>query len=140
MLFIHLLFFWLNSGWGINMPEAQKEAQISQKLILLNFSGSDWCGPCIRLRTEILETQVFEKYASEHLILVRADFPRQKRNRLSDEQTKLNEALAERYNPEGKFPFTLLTDENGKIIKSWEGYPEGSPEGFVSQISKSASK
>ena len=126
--------------WLGNYNEALNEAGKAHKQILINFSGSDWCGPCIRLRTEILETEVFEKYASEHLILVRADFPRQKKNRLSAEQTKLNEALAERYNPDGKFPFTLLIDENGKIIKSWEGYPGGSPEGFVSQILTSASK
>ncbi len=123
-----------------NYNEALKQAGETHQQILINFSGSDWCGPCIRLRKEILETQAFEKYASAHLVLVRADFPRQKKNRLSVEQTKLNEALAERYNPDGKFPFTVLTDEKGKVIRTWEGFPDEPTDVFVEQIAKSASK
>ncbi|MNL16868.1 hypothetical protein D3C87_1379260 [compost metagenome] len=73
-------------------------------------------------------------------MLVRADFPRLKKNRLSVEQTRLNEALAERYNPEGKFPYTVLTDENGKVIRSWDGFPELSPEQFVLEIVKAGTK
>jgi len=119
-----------------NFEDALKEAGKSHKQILINFSGSDWCGPCIRLRKEILETPVFEKYATTQLVLVRADFPRQKKNRLSADQTERNESLAERYNPDGKFPFTVLTDENGKVIRSWDGFPDKSPEGFVQEIAK----
>lgn len=123
-----------------NFEDALKQAAESHKQILINFSGSDWCGPCIRLRKEILETAPFEDYAGRHLVLVRADFPRQKKNRLSAEQTRLNEALAERYNPDGKFPFTVLTSENGKVIRTWEGFPEESPEEFVQELEKSAVK
>ncbi|MBC6112875.1 thioredoxin family protein [Pedobacter fastidiosus] len=120
--------------WLGNFNEAKKEAIASHKAILINFSGSDWCGPCIRLRSEILESAVFEKYASQNLVLVRADFPRQKKNQLSKEQIKLNEALAEQYNPEGKFPYTLLVDANGKILKAWDGFPNESAENFVTDI------
>lgn len=120
--------------WLGNFSEAQKQAQTSHKKILINFSGSDWCGPCIRLRSEILESAAFEKYASENLVLVRADFPRAKKNQLPKEQVKLNEDLAEKYNPDGKFPFTVLVDENGKILKTWDGYPGVSPDAFVAQI------
>jgi len=141
LLFISLLYFLLSPlPWMGNFDDALKQAGETHKQILINFSGSDWCGPCIRLRKEILETEAFEKYASEHLVLVRADFPRQKKNRLSAEQTKLNEAMAERYNPDGKFPFTVLTDEKGKVIRSWEGFPEESPEAFIAQVAKSSSK
>ncbi|EOR93940.1 Thioredoxin Disulfide Isomerase [Arcticibacter svalbardensis MN12-7] len=120
--------------WLGNFNVATKEATTSHKLILLNFSGSDWCGPCIRLRKEILESETFERYASDHLVLVRADFPRQKKNRLPAEQVKLNEALAEKYNNEGKFPYTLLIDEQGKVLKSWDGYPNETPDKFVKEI------
>jgi len=65
---------------------------------------------------------------------VRADFPRQKKNQLSKEQVKLNEALADKYNPDGKFPYTLVVDEHGKVLKDWDGYPDESPEKFVEQI------
>ncbi|MGY0036464.1 thioredoxin family protein [Pedobacter sp. NJ-S-72] len=97
--------------WMGNFTEAQQQAKATHQQILINFSGSDWCGPCIRLRKEILESEVFETYGKAHLVLVRADFPRQKKNQLSSGQTKLNEALAEKYNPDGKFPYTLLLDE-----------------------------
>lgn len=120
--------------WLDNFNEAKIEAAKTHKLILVNFSGSDWCGPCIRERKEILETETFENFASEHLVLVRADFPRQKKNQLSKEQVKLNEALADKYNAEGKFPYTLLIDENGKVLKDWDGFPNESPEKFVAEI------
>lgn len=124
----------INVTWLGDFKEAANEAVKSHKYILVNFSGSDWCGPCIRERKEILENDVFEKYASDHLILVRADFPRQKKNQLNKDQIKRNEALADKYNPEGKFPYTLLIDENGKVIKDWDGFPNESPENFVNQI------
>lgn len=120
--------------WLGDFNVAKTEAVKTRRLILINFSGSDWCGPCIRLRKEILETSVFEDYAKDHLILVRADFPRQKKNQLSKEQVKLNEALADKYNAEGKFPFTLLVDENGRVIKTWDGLPNVSPDDFVAAL------
>jgi len=133
---ILLLILSLNSNiaWLGDFSEAKLEASKSHKLILINFSGSDWCGPCIRERKEILENDVFTKYAADNLILVRADFPRQKKNQLSKEQTKRNELLADKYNPDGKFPYTLLVDENGKVLKDWDGFPNESPEKFVKQI------
>jgi thioredoxin-related protein len=134
------LFFLFNSpvSWLGDFNKAQTEAQQSHKLILINFSGSDWCGPCIRLRKEILESATFENYAADHLLLVRADFPRQKKNQLSKEQVKLNESLADKYNTEGKFPYTLLVDEHGKVLKEWDGFPDESPEKFIDQINQSA--
>ncbi len=129
------MFFMTGITWSGDFSVAQKQASQEHKLILINFSGSDWCGPCIRLRKEILESSTFENYASDHLVLVRADFPRQKKNQLSKDQVKLNEALADKYNPDGKFPYTLLVDENGKVLKDWDGFPNETPDQFVSQIS-----
>jgi len=122
--------------WLGDFNTAKTEAVKTHKLILINFSGSDWCGPCIRLRKEILESANFETYATDHLLLVRADFPRQKKNQPSKEQVKLNEALAEKYNSEGKFPYTVLVDENGKVLKAWDGYPDETPEQFVTDVKK----
>ncbi|MHB8207837.1 thioredoxin family protein [Mucilaginibacter sp.] len=137
LTFFIAMFFMTGNGstWSGDFNAAQKEASQEHKLIMINFSGSDWCGPCIRLRKEILESSTFESYASDHLILVRADFPRQKKNQLSKEQIKLNEALADKYNPDGKFPYTLLVDENGKVLKDWDGFPNETPGQFVSQVS-----
>lgn len=120
--------------WLGDFSKAQAEASVSHKLIVINFSGSDWCGPCIRLRKEILESDKFNDFAADKLVLVRADFPRQKKNQLSKEQVKLNETLADKYNPDGKFPFTLLVDEHGKVLKEWDGYPNETADQFIDQI------
>ena len=122
------------SPWETNFEKAKQAAQTDHKLILLNFSGSDWCGPCIRLHKEIFDSKVFSAYAQDHLILLNADFPRLKKNQLSKEQQANNDQLAESYNKEGKFPFTVLLTADGKILKAWEGYPHISPEEFTDQV------
>lgn len=129
-----MLFATGSVTWLGDFNEAKKEAAEKHRLILINFSGSDWCGPCIRLRREILESAAFENYASDHLELVRADFPRQKKNQPGDDQKKLNDALADKYNADGKFPYTLLVDENGKVLRTWDGFPDETPDQFISQI------
>ncbi len=134
LIFAFLLFIAKPVTWLGDFSKAQAEAAASHKLIVINFSGSDWCGPCIRLRKEILESDKFNDFAADKLVLVRADFPRQKKNQLSKEQVKLNETLADKYNPDGKFPFTLLVDEHGKILKEWDGYPNESTDQFIDQI------
>ena len=120
--------------WMGDFDTAKVKAANEHKLILVNFSGSDWCGPCIRLRKEILESDAFTNYASDKLVLVRADFPRQKKNQLSKDQVKLNEALADKYNADCKFPYTLLIDEKGKVLRTWDGFPDETPEQFIAQI------
>src|SRR6266566_3364709 len=93
-----MAFFGTSVTWLGDFGAAKTQAAQQHKLILVSFSGSDWCGPCIRLRKEILESATFEGYAKDHLVLVRADFPRQKKNQLPKEQVKLNDALADKYN------------------------------------------
>lgn len=66
-------------GWGTDFENAKKRASEEHKLILLNFSGSDWCGPCIKLHDEIFESATFKSFADGNLILINADFPRLKK-------------------------------------------------------------
>ena len=120
--------------WGTDIEKAKQSAREEHKLILLNFSGSDWCGPCIRLHKEIFQSDGFEKYASDHLVLVNADFPRLKKNQLSKEQQKKNDQLADIYNREGAFPLTLLLNADGKILRKWDGFPKISPVEFTNQL------
>jgi len=129
-----LSMFTTKPVWLTDFNKAQQQAAQNHKLILLNFSGSDWCGPCIRLKQEIFDADVFNSYASGHLLLVNADFPRLSKNQLSKEQTTQNEALADRFNKNGKFPLTILMDANGKVLKEWEGFPKESPDVFVEEI------
>ena len=123
-----------STGWLTDFGTARDAAQQEHKYILLNFSGSDWCAPCIKLKKEVFESEAFSALAESKLILVRADFPRSKKNQLTKEQTQHNEALAEKYNPEGKFPFTLLLNEDGTVLKAWDGYVFGAQEKFISEL------
>eukprot|EP01137_Pigoraptor_chileana_P023006 Opistho-2@88634 len=102
-----LMLFILPIQWEPSFENAKKTAKEKHELILLNFSGSDWCGPCIVTRRDYLESEVFTKMANDNLVLVNADFPRKKKNIPSADVVKRNEALAERYNKKGDFPCTL---------------------------------
>jgi Thioredoxin-related protein len=137
-LILFSLFTVSSSKWLTDLDEAKMEASKSHKMILLTFSGSDWCVPCIRLHKEVFESSVFEKYADDNLVLVNADFPRLKKNRLTKEQTSKNEHLADQYNHNGTFPLTLLLNVQGKVIKQWEGVPKETPEEFINDIDASA--
>ena len=120
--------------WEPDFNNAKKIAKEKNQLILLNFSGSDWCGPCIMLRKDYLESETFQTMANDNLVLVNADFPRKKKNIGTPQQVKRNEELAEIYNKEGNFPLTLLLDANGKVLKKWLGKPEISPEQWTAEI------
>jgi len=133
-LFVLLFFFLVPIQWEPSFENAKKIAKEKHELILLNFSGSDWCGPCIVLRKDYLESEVFTNMANDHLVLVNADFPRKKKNIPTPEMVKRNEALAEMYNKEGSFPLTLLLDANGKVLKTWHGKPEVSVQEWTAQI------
>ncbi|MGV3698018.1 thioredoxin family protein [Flavobacterium sp.] len=134
-LLISLLLLSLSTvQWEPNFENAKKTAKENHELILLNFSGSDWCGPCIVTRKEYFESEVFLKMASDNLVLVNADFPRKKKNIGSPEQVKRNEALAEIYNKQGVFPLTLLLNADGRVLKTWSGKPEVSPEQWTAEI------
>ncbi|MGB3006428.1 MAG: thioredoxin family protein [Chitinophagaceae bacterium] len=138
MRFFSVLFAGLllisSIGWEHDFDSAMQKAKQEHKLILLNFSGSDWCIPCIRLHKEIFETNTFKQFADSNLVLVNADFPRLKKNQLSKEQQKKNDMLADKYNAQGSFPFTVLIDETGKVVKAWDGFPNMTPEQFAIQL------
>jgi thioredoxin-related protein len=107
--------------WGTDFKTAANKAEINQKTVLITFSGSDWCKPCILLHQKLYDTPEFGAYASENLELVKADFPSRKKNKLSPEQTAKNEALAEKFNPEGVFPLAVFVSPSGEILGTF-GY------------------
>ncbi|MFN4974718.1 MAG: thioredoxin family protein [Bacteroidota bacterium] len=136
-LFLYV-FLWMGWGnqvkWETDMATAKKLAAEQHKMILLNFSGSDWCAPCIQMRREILNHPDFIAWANNHAILVNADFPRDKKNQLSKSQQELNNKLADQYNANGTFPLTLLLNHDGTVIKSWEGNPKKSAAAFIQEL------
>ena len=127
-------FLFSTTNWQTDFDKARQSAQAENKLIILNFSGSDWCGPCIRMHDEIFESQSFSQYATEHLVLVNADFPRLKKNQLPKEQQTKNDQLADVYDKEGIFPLTLLMTPDGNVLKTWEGFPNISADQFTREV------
>jgi len=130
--FVVLLFSFAN--WHYDLQEAKQIAVQKHRCILLNFSGSDWCGPCIRLHKEIFASPAFTQFADSSLVMVNADFPRMGKNQLPAKQQAINDALADKYNSRGAFPLTVLLDANGKVLQEWEGFPKGSVDDFISDV------
>ena len=122
-----------NGLWLTNFETAKKKAKVENRRILISFSGSDWCSNCKRLEKAVFDTSVFQEFAKDNLVLLNADFPMRKNNKLSKEQTSHNEALAEKYNKKGVFPTTLLLDSYGKIVAKIDG-KQNDVNLFVDQI------
>ena len=122
-----------SQNWQANFEEAQKIATEQDKNIILVFSGSDWCAPCIKLDKNIWQSEAFIKEANEKWILVKANFPRKKANELAKEQTEHNRKLAEKYNTEGSFPLVVVLDKNGKVFGKM-GFKNVAPEEYIKMI------
>lgn len=119
--------------WQENFDEAKKIASEQDKKIIIVFSGSDWCAPCIKLDKNIWQSEAFKKEANEEWVLVKANFPRKKANELSKEQTEHNRKLAEKYNIEGSFPLVVILDKSGKVLGKM-GFKNVTPEEYIKMI------
>ena len=136
-LFLGIIFFVTSLGfsqnWNYNFEEAKKLAAEQNKNIIIVFSGSDWCAPCIKLDRNIWQSDAFKKEAAQDWIIVRADFPRKKANELPKDQTDHNRKLAEKFNLEGSFPLVVILDKNGKVLGKM-GFKNVSPEEYIKMI------
>lgn len=118
--------------WLTDFKRAQQEAKTGSKLLLVDFTGSDWCGWCIKLNREVFSKPEFKDYATKNLVLLEVDFPRQKKLNASMQQQ--NEELAQHYQVEG-FPTIVVL--NGDGLKVGElGYMPGGPEAFIAELEK----
>lgn len=118
--------------WLGDFAAATEAAVQSGRPLLVNFTGSDWCVWCHRLRDEVFRTSTFAKYADASLVLVELDFPRKKV--LPPEMTKQNTALAEKYGVTG-YPTVLLLTPDGKELARL-GYMQGGPKTFVRELQR----
>ena len=121
------------SDWLHDYNKAQEQAKTDHKLLFLNFTGSDWCGWCIKLDKEIFSQQQFKNYAHDNLVLVELDFPRRKSQ--ATEERKQNMELAQQYEVLG-FPTIVVLNSNGQKVWQFDGYFPGGPEAFVAQLQK----
>ena len=102
-------------NWHTDVKEAIAIGNKEKKPLLLFFTGSDWCGWCIRLQKEVLKTPEFEKWANENVVLVELDYPR--RTPQTPEIKKQNNELQQAFSIQG-FPtiyFANGTDKEGKV-------------------------
>ena len=118
---------------GSRFKNAIKESSSSDLPILLIFSGSDWCKPCIKLREEILDSDHFNEF-KKHLIILHCDFPYRKRNKPSVTIQKENELLADRYNPSGEFPKVILINQETEVLGEVPIKKDMTPEEFIHSI------
>lgn len=108
--------FGYSQNWNTNFEEAKAKAEKENKNIVLVFSGSDWCGPCMKLDNVVWKSPEFQAEADKNWVIYKADFPKKKANQLSPELTESNNKLAEKYNKNGSFPLVVLLDKKGKVI------------------------
>lgn len=118
------------AGWIANYDRALDIAKAQNKKILLNFTGSDWCGWCIKLDKEVFSQAKFLNYAKDNYVLVKLDFP--KRSQLPAGLKQQNERLAKKFNVRG-FPTVVVLNSNGKKY-STGGYVRGGPSAFIASI------
>ena len=119
------------SAWLTDLPKAQAQARAENKIVLMDFTGSDWCGWCIKFKKEVLDTAEFQDYAAKNAVLVELDFPNKKVQ--SDDLKKANAALKDQYKIEG-FPTLIVLDKNGKEIGRQVGYLAGGPKKFIAKL------
>ncbi|MDQ7961565.1 thioredoxin family protein [Flavobacterium lindanitolerans] len=119
--------------WNTSLSEAKTIASKENKPILLVFSGSDWCAPCIKLEKNVWLSEEFKKEANVGWVLVKADFPKKKNNQQSEEQKTQNKTLAEKYNKEGFFPLVVVLDKTGKVLGK-TGYENIKASEYISLI------
>lgn len=120
------------AGWLTSYEQAQKEAQAKNRLLLMDFTGSDWCGWCIMLDKEVFSKPEFKEYAKNNLVLLELDFPRSKQ--MPPEVTAQNEKLAMKYGIQG-FPTVVVFDSAGKPLGAL-GYQPGGPQAFIAELER----
>src|ERR1035438_2196994 len=118
-------------SWGTDLSTALNQARSENKMVLLDFTGSDWCGWCIKFDHDVLSTDKFAGYAKSKLVLVKLDFPHHKPQ--SDELKQANQELATRYHVDG-FPTYVLLNFAGKELGRQVGYAAGGPDAFIAEL------
>jgi len=118
--------------WLTDYRKAQQEAKTSNKLLLVDFTGSDWCGWCIKLNKEVFSKAEFKDYANKNLVLMEVDFPRAKAQTVS--LKKQNQELAQQYQIQG-FPTVVVLNGDGEKIGEL-GYMEGGAATFIAELER----
>jgi protein disulfide-isomerase len=132
--FLAAQVFAAEGQWMTDLAKAQEKAKAEKKMVLVDFTGSDWCPPCKALHKNVLSSDDFLAYAKDNLVLVEIDFPRAKPQ--SDEVKKANKELAKKHDISG-YPTVIVFDSQGKELTKQVGY-DGKSTGadFVARLKK----
>jgi protein disulfide-isomerase len=121
--------------WQIDYDKALAAAKAEDRPLFINFTGSDWCGPCIEMHKRVFSQKEFMEYADKHLVLVEVDYPKIKA--LSDEVKQQNERLKSEFNINKLgFPTIALVDSSGKLLGTSTGYDDEKPADIIARIEK----
>jgi len=123
--------------WLTDLPQAQARARNENKLVLLDFTGSDWCGWCQKLDEDTFSQPEFAEYARKNLVLVQLDYPRQKPQ--PDALKRANAALEEKYGVDG-FPTLIAMKPDGTVVWKQDGYVKGGPPVLIAQLDAARKK
>jgi thioredoxin-related protein len=126
-----------DSSWLTSVPDAKAQAKKENKLVLLDFTGSDWCGWCKKLDAETFSKPAFADYAKKNLVLVEVDFPHAKA--LSADLKAANKALKEKYEVTG-FPTLVVMKADGTVVWKQVGYLKGGPSAMIAKLDEAKQK
>lgn len=119
-------------AWLTDFETARARSRAENKPLLIDFTGSDWCPPCMRLRKEVFSKPEFAGYAAKNLVLLEVDFPR--RRPLPPAQQAANDALAQQFGIDG-FPTIVLIDPAGETLARL-GYTRGGAAAFIAEVER----
>ena len=127
------------SEWQTDYEQALTTAKAANKCVLLDFTGSDWCGPCIQMNKVVFSKAAFLNYAKKNLILIEVDYPQRKK--LPEKVTKQNERLIHQYGIDNSgFPTVILLNPDGKVLGQLEGYGGERPADIIAWVEKLCGK
>ncbi|SFQ69294.1 thioredoxin family protein [Hymenobacter arizonensis] len=127
------------AAWFSDLGAAQAQAKATNRPLVVVFSGSDWCQPCVVFEQEVFSQPAFAAYAQSRLVLAHFDYPRQAQNQPTPAQVKLNQAAAAQLNREGDFPLAVIVAPDGKVLAK-TGYIPGGPAAFERYLNKIVGK
>ena len=122
-----------DEAWGADLPKALDQAKTEKKMVLMDFTGSDWCPPCKSLHKNVLTSEEFSKFAKDNLVLVELDFPKSKPQ--SDELKAANKELSKKYAVRG-YPTIIVLDAEGKELFRKVGYGGTPAKDYVAELEK----
>lgn len=127
------------SDWQTDYEHALATAKAARKCVLLDFTGSDWCGPCIEMEKAVFSQPAFLNFAKANLVLVEIDYPRRKV--VSEKVKKQNQLLLHQYSiDKSGYPTVILLDPDGKILGQLEGYGGEQPSDIIAWVEKLRTK